>query len=284
MEKPVTFGQDSSLLGVLNPARNAGDVCCLLFNAGIVHRVGPHRLNVKLARALAEASIASLRFDLSGRGDSRPSAGAASYDQQAVNDLRAAMDFVERESGQRRFVIFGICSGAVNAYEAALADPRVAGILMVDGFWYRTRRAETMRLWMRFRSLSMKEVLTAFLRRLRRSAGKTEPAAPERGAGIFAPDADANPPKPLFASQLNGLTARGLNVFFLYTGSVSGLVSYAGQLRDAFKGEPFVKRVRCEVHPDLDHTAVSQHAQRRMAEIVRDWAVGIARARVPDKV
>ena len=34
------------------------------------YRIGPHRMIVKLCRALADAGISSLRFDFRGRGDS----------------------------------------------------------------------------------------------------------------------------------------------------------------------------------------------------------------------
>ena len=124
MEQAVTFGPDATLIGVYNPAAASADVCCLLINAGVLHRIGPHRLNVKIARSLAQGGVASLRFDLSGRGDSRATAGTNSYSEQAVHDLRAAMDFVQRNGGPRRFIVFGICSGAVNAFQIAVADPR----------------------------------------------------------------------------------------------------------------------------------------------------------------
>src|SRR5689334_9669091 len=118
------------MIGVFSRAGGESDICCLLINSGIVHRIGPHRLNVLIARALAAKSLPSLRFDLSGLGDSRPASSSASYGDQAVADIRAAMDFVERERGSpQRFVIFGICSGAVNAYHAALADSRLVGVL-----------------------------------------------------------------------------------------------------------------------------------------------------------
>jgi hypothetical protein len=273
-EQPVAFGPNASLIGVYTPAQGAGDTCCLLINAGVIHRIGPHRLNVKIARALAGASIATLRFDLSGRGDSRPASGSVSYDEQAVLDLRAAMDFIEREHGRRRFVIFGICSGAVNAFRVAVADPRVAGIFMVDGYWYRTRWTEPVRLWRRFRALSARSILLALRRRVKRTLRAPVPVA-ER-AEIFRMDDDNNPPRAQFASDMNQLTARGVDTFFLFTNSVTDLVSYAGQLAHAFRGEPFVPRMRCEQRLDIDHTMVVQSAQAATVALVREWATSVA--------
>jgi len=279
MEQPVKFGPDGNMIGMYSPASGQGDVCCLLINSGIVHRIGPHRLNVLIARGLAAKSLASLRFDLSGLGDSRPASSAASYGDQAVADIRAAMDFVERERGTRqRFVIFGICSGAVNAYHAALADPRIVGALMLDGFWYRTRWTEPVRLWKRFWSLSPRKIFDAIRRRLKRSARPpAREAAPQ--VEIFGLEGSGNPPREQFAHAMNQLDARGVGLFLLYTSSVTGLVSYSAQIAQAFRGEPFTRRLRCEAHAEIDHTAVSLDAQRRMTEIVSSWVAGFAAAR-----
>jgi pimeloyl-ACP methyl ester carboxylesterase len=274
MEEAVTFGTDGALLGIYTPSQG-GDLCCLLFNAGVIHRIGPHRLNVKLARGLAEESVASLRLDLSGLGDSRPPLGSASYTEQSVIDLRAAMDFVERRYGKKRFVIFGICSGAVNAQRAALADSRVAGIFMLDGFWYTSRWTRLALLWARARAHTPISFLAAVLRKFlpKRKAPSTD--APKK-VEIFATDGSGNPPKEQFTEEMDRLTARGVDTFFLYSGSVDDLVSYQGQLRDAFPGAAFIRRSRIERHPDLDHTAMTQHSQKKLVTMVRAWARGVA--------
>ncbi len=51
---PLQFGPDDRMLGIWTPAQgDPAPVACLLFNAGVIHRIGPHRINVKAARALA---------------------------------------------------------------------------------------------------------------------------------------------------------------------------------------------------------------------------------------
>jgi pimeloyl-ACP methyl ester carboxylesterase len=274
-ETVALFGAQGSLVGIHNDggSTDANSVCCLLINAGVVSRVGPNRLNVKISRALAQRGIPSLRFDLAGLGDSKPSAGSVSYLEQASLDIRAAMDFVQAASGVRRFAIFGICSGAVNALGAALADERVAGILMLDGFWYRSRWSEPMRLWKRFRSKSLREMWAAVRRRFR--ATETVSGGGAEAADLFSVDGSGNPPIETFARDLNAVTERGVDVFFLYTGSVPEQVSYESQLRHVFSGEPFIKRVRCELHDDLDHTAVPLHAQRKLLGLIGDWVQGV---------
>jgi alpha/beta superfamily hydrolase len=66
------FGPGDALVGMLTaPAQQApAGVACLMFNMGANHRVGPRRINVKLAHMLAARGVGSLRFDLGGIGDS----------------------------------------------------------------------------------------------------------------------------------------------------------------------------------------------------------------------
>lgn len=173
-EVTLSFGAERHLVGTLCRPGDAavGDCAVLLLNAGVIHRIGPHRFNVKLARALARAGLPSLRLDLSGQGDSRLPAQPLPYPQQAVADLRAAMDHLQGLLGVQRFVIAGICSGANHGLAAADADPRVAGLWMLDTHLYptpRTRR-ERWRLQWRLRG-------PALLLQWARAAGPT----PRRG-------------------------------------------------------------------------------------------------------
>ena len=59
IETPMLFGPDGALVGVLTqpaPAEGA-DLAFLMFNAGVISRKGPHRMNVKLARARARFPV-----------------------------------------------------------------------------------------------------------------------------------------------------------------------------------------------------------------------------------
>ncbi len=140
-ETTLAFGANAGLVGTLSAAAPpAGGIAALLFNAGVVPRIGPNRLNVRIARALAARGIPAMRFDLSGRGDSAPARGMESYEQQAVADIRAAMNLLTERTGASRFALMGICSGAENAFHAALADERVVGVTLMDSYHYPTLR------------------------------------------------------------------------------------------------------------------------------------------------
>jgi pimeloyl-ACP methyl ester carboxylesterase len=107
----------------------------VLVNAGCVPRLGPHRQYVRLARRWAALGFAVLRLDLSGIGDSPPGPDAPenlTYPPDALGDIVQAMGWMERETGARRFVLAGLCSGADTAFTAAAVDARVAGLVMMN--------------------------------------------------------------------------------------------------------------------------------------------------------
>lgn len=266
-EVPLLFGPAKNLVGTLAqpPGQDGSDLAFLMFNAGVLSRIGPHRLNVKIARALAVAGQTSLRFDLSGRGDSRDRGAASDVKAQAASDLRLAMDYLESIHGVRRFALIGICSGAVEAFRVALLDSRVVGVMMFDGHWYRTRWTKPVRHWKRLRAKSLPELL-ATLRRLARPA-----AAPDPGTARVAESEPANPPRVEFVSAVQSLIDRRVATCFVYSGSVIEYYSYANQFRDAFRREAFFDKVRCEFRPDIDHTFISLDAQRSMIDLVLDW-------------
>ncbi len=78
-ETICNFGPKNSLFGILTTpdenVRVAGAPIALILNAGIVHRIGPFRLHVDIARRLASKGYSTLRLDLSGLGDSAPRTG-----------------------------------------------------------------------------------------------------------------------------------------------------------------------------------------------------------------
>ena len=133
-EEVLRAGADRSLVGILSkPTTGANERCgVLLLNAGLVHRVGPARLWVQLARRLCERGHAVLRLDFSGVGDSPQGAQVARFEHSAPLEARAAMDALAESCGVRRFALIGLCSGAEIAFKTALADPRVCVLVLVN--------------------------------------------------------------------------------------------------------------------------------------------------------
>ena len=266
-EISVTFGAERHLVGTLTlPAGGTpAKVAFVLLNAGVVHRIGPHRINVKLARHLARLGFASLRFDLSGQGDSRMPVSTLDFSQQAVADIRAAMDHLARTADVHRFAITGICSGADNGWNTAQADPRVVGLCMLDGYVYPTPKTR----WMRYRLRARGPILSAVLPWLRR---KLVTLRTPKDDQVQAGDGRTPPSREAYARTMQSLVDRGVDVCLVYTGSMLALYNYAEQYREAFAGHGFATRVRSEYQPTIDHTVTPLSAQRRLLELVGDWA------------
>lgn len=104
-----------------------------MLNAGALHRIGPNRLHVELARQLACAGFLCCRFDLSGIGDSRATGSEEHFWERWKGEVRAVMDRLQESHGARRFALFGLCSGTELALECALCDPRVYACVLVNG-------------------------------------------------------------------------------------------------------------------------------------------------------
>lgn len=186
------------------------------------------------------------------------------------------MDCVEQACGIRRFALVGICSGAKAALAAAIADPRVVAALMFDGDAYGTRWTVPVRRWKRFRAASWPMVAANVWRRL--SGLLERPAATAQAFADESAETESMLPREAFARQVQALVDRQLAVFFVYSGSWMEVYSYGTQFRDAFRGEDFIDKVRCDFRPDIDHTLISLKAQRETIDMVLDWLPAVGNA------
>ncbi len=135
-EEPVLIKASTTMVGVLaTPAETDMDPsrpAVLLLNAGFVHRAGPVRFAVTLARQLAQQGFVVLRYDSSGLGDSPTRTDGLPLEQAGVAETRDAMDFLNRRTGASSFVLCGLCSGAMFSYFTALQDERVVGLGLMN--------------------------------------------------------------------------------------------------------------------------------------------------------
>lgn len=135
-EDAIVFGSAQSLVGVLthpeggrpDPAKPA----LIVVNAGLVHRVGPHRMHVALLRRMARCGFMGLRFDFSGIGDSLPRADMMPYTRSTVEEVREVMSAVTERTGIEKFCLIGLSSGALVSLASAGADPRIVGVCMIN--------------------------------------------------------------------------------------------------------------------------------------------------------
>lgn len=141
IEKPVLIPcAGDTLVGMIHQPDKVSNVGVVIIVAGgPQYRVGAHRQFVTLARMLAQAGVAVIRFDHRGTGDS-------------TGDLRGFIDmnddihhatnvlceqFPEIDS----IILWGECESATAGAFYGYSDSRVKGIFMVNP-WIRTEQGQ----------------------------------------------------------------------------------------------------------------------------------------------
>lgn len=273
----VNFGPGGHLCGTLTlPDGKPRPVAVLLCNAGVIQRIGPHRINVKLARHLASQGFAVLRMDLSGQGDSQRSNSTLGFEEQAVADLRAGMDHVERLAGTRQFALAGICSGAHHGLSTALADARVAALWMLDGYAYPTPRTLRVRMARQLEIAPVETVSRWLMKPARGLVGALARPFNAGQADLPAGTGHPTPAKERFAESIGTLLQRGVHLQVVYTRSMFWQYNHESQWRDAFAEHGAVAAVACDYMPDMDHTVTSLASQRAMIASVVRWLDSMA--------
>jgi len=153
-ETPVWFGRDEILFGVVSEPSD-GEMHCravILPNAGADHHIGASRIYVSLARRWAKRGYVVLRMDLAGIGDSATRVGHAVdqvFPDEAVDDIREAVEYLRKRNGITDITIAGLCSGAYHALRAAVAGLPIQCILMINPqnyFWESGKRLDELQL------------------------------------------------------------------------------------------------------------------------------------------
>ncbi|MEW8657762.1 MAG: alpha/beta fold hydrolase [Candidatus Thiodiazotropha endolucinida] len=137
---PVTIKNRNGLklYGILEqPEKTVKDTAILLLSPGIKMRVGPHRMYNKLSKVLVDKGFTVLRYDFYGLGDSE-----GALDQKIlvdvynsiqngryIDDTIDAMDWLGTTYNIDKFVLGGLCGGAITGMLAGSADERVKGLI-----------------------------------------------------------------------------------------------------------------------------------------------------------
>ncbi len=135
---PLRLGSGETLGVLTEPvSAPAGPVTGVLLNGGALRHTGPNRSSVETARRWAARGVPSVRFDLSGIGDAQGDerelvSNAALYAQRSTDDVVTALGQLAERGLPERFVLGGLCSAGYWSLHAALADPRVAGAVMIN--------------------------------------------------------------------------------------------------------------------------------------------------------
>ena len=125
------------LVGVLAEPTDASGIGIIVVVGGPQYRVGSHRQFALLARSLAAAGVAVMRFDYRGMGDAT---GPARSFEDVGADIASAIDALSKASpATKRIVLWGLCDAASAAllYWQATHDPRIAGLVLLNP-WVRS--------------------------------------------------------------------------------------------------------------------------------------------------
>ena len=276
IDQAVVFGTYHNLVGTMTApesryesqrSEELADVAAIFLNAGMLHHAGPFRLHVDLARTIATHGISSLRFDLSGIGESFGVGVAGRSIDRAANETSQAMDFLRETQGVEKFVLFGLCSGADDSVHAAINDSRVVGVVAMDGCGYPTANFYMNRLFKHYlpRLCSPQKWSRVFSRL---TGVETEmPTSLQLGT-----DVREFPSRDQAAREFQQLVDRGVQMHFAYTGGIADYYNYEQQFFDMFADVDWNDQASTSYFPEMDHVALLCEDRER---IITDISMAI---------
>ena len=282
IEQVIRFGPDQSLVGVYTTGKSSQPEdpsdntsirshqsqapLAVLWNAGIVHRVGPFRLNVDVARALANAGYSACRFDLSGLGDSPSRKDNLDGTQRALQDGQDLLDHLQQTTGAQQFILIGLCSGSYHAHQLSLVDSRVVGAVFIDGFTFPTAQHRWRQLQ---RKLQPRFLRNAVKRRFFKLKAIDRLNGTSSGANqneFFGADVEAS----TVTEQLQCMIDQGKQLMCIYTGGNPD-ISSAEQFSEMFPITFEPGQVQVNYLQQAEHTFPLVQSRQQLIELIVGW-------------
>jgi len=236
-----------------------------------------------MSRALSRQNIAGLRFDLSGVGDSETSTLGGYFTERSVSEIKGAMDFIQSKHGHNRFILLGLCSGADDALATAQEDNRVSGVVLLNGYAYKTGKyplyllkelyLPRLFIWEKWKNKLNRLVgVNSNLSSHENNAHSDTMTSNERHA-IAKLDEDYRyiPPKSHTGKIIDKLTEAGVNLYFIYSGSEYEVYTYEGQLLDMFPAQRNNQRLKESYIKEADHTFILKEDRDKLISWITDW-------------
>lgn len=133
----IMNGDAEPMVGIVSRPEEPGALGLVVVVGGPQYRVGSHRQFVLLARCLAKAGFAVLRFDYRGMGDSP---GEPRSFESIDDDIALAVNALQQACpAVTQVVLWGLCDGASASllYTGRRADARIAGLCLLNP-WVRS--------------------------------------------------------------------------------------------------------------------------------------------------
>jgi pimeloyl-ACP methyl ester carboxylesterase len=289
------------LFGTLHwPRQRRGDLpAIVLLSPGVKMRVGPGRLYVPLTEKLNDLGYTVLRFDFFGLGDSEGSLPetilADVYNNievgRYVDDTLAALRWLRESHGFKRFVLGGLCGGAITALLAAERDPQVEALLSIGmtvtlasnaatpakfltraeldvrrrGYYSRLLQPKS---WWRFLTLQSEYgvIWRAVARVFERKRSVPSPSAPQS----IEQRGNANP---LFPTAFLAFLRRGGRALMLFSEKDRLLGEYEEKFAAPFRQqlEPYLPQLRQHVIANANHVVALGEWQRELIDVSESW-------------
>ena len=276
-EEPLQFGEGGRLFGILTlpsvPFHRPPELpVFVFFNAGLLHRVGPNRLYVHLARDLSRMGFGSLRVDLAGRGDSPSRPGLANQLSVAA-DYKEILRVLESRLAPGPLVLAGLCSGADNAIRLTPKDSRVVGLLLFDPVCSPDNGFGTRAFVLRYTNTAR---YIAWLKR-RFVAPSTEPREDKEEVDPLG--IRDIPTQEQLRTAFESIREREGRVLSVFTQYALPYYNQAGQLGRVLGVDGYQQFCTELFWPNAEHTYTLDLHRRRLMEVVRTWAGGFIRSR-----
>lgn len=302
-------GAGLELFGTLHvPATSRPNLpAVVLLSPGVKMRVGPGRLYVPLTEMLNDQGYTVLRFDFFGLGDSagdlEETMLADVYNHievgRYVDDTLCALDWLRQSQSITRFILGGLCGGAITALLAAERDSSVEALLSLgmtvtlasndatpakyltgvqldslrQGYY---RRLLQPRSWWRFFSFQSEyTVIWHSLKKLIvRHKTPISPALSTGGATVVAQRGNANP---LFPTAFFAFLKRGGKALMLFSEKDRLQSEYEEKFAVPFSAQlqPYQAQLTQHVIPNSNHVMTLHEWQQEMIDVSKQWLANL---------
>lgn len=272
---------DEGRIGILHLPETPATQAVLILSGGWQCRPGSHRQFVLLARTLAAAGIAALRFDWRGMGDSDGEPGEPEPAEYHAQDIRAALDLLaDWVPSARAVVLCGLCDGASAALAFAPKDARVTGLVLLNPWvadaggaartrlqHYYAQRLRDPAFWRKVFHLriNLRAALHGFGGTVRASAAPADEAAAEDPAAA----AGAR----ITCAMANGLAIFSGPILLVLSGHDLTAAQYASVVAASPRWRVLLasgQAARVDM-PDADHTFSSRNLRDALAAQIVAW-------------
>ena len=259
MDQPLVFGKYHHLVGIENIVKSDNPLAMIIMTPGMLHNAGPFRMHKDIANSLEQQGISSLRFDISGIGESLGIGATGKSIDRAAAEAIDAMDYLMQQHNIQQFILFGLCSGADDSIQAALQDKRVKGVITLDGVAYKTPKFKFKEAKLLARKmLSFEKWLNKF-RNL--TGNNTAPASLAMGTDIreFPETAEQA------CKELQQLVDNNVQLHFIYTGGTD-YYNYAQQFYDMLPDMKWRGTESTKYFSQMDHVVMLCEDRKLLVE------------------